>query len=78
MKYIGLTRGGNNGAIAILEIVGETKYYDINGLNSLIENTQNIEYKEELNRAIVALESIVDFEDIPEFESGIPQQGMLF
>lgn len=78
MKYIGLTRGGNNGAIAILEVSGETKYYDVNGIVSLSNNSQNVSHKEELKKALTALEGIIDYEDIPEFESGIPQQGMLF
>jgi len=78
VKYLGLTRGGNSGAIAIVEFNGEAKYYDLYGLASLMKNAQNPLHKEELKRAIMALEGIVDYEDIPEFESGIPQQGTLF
>lgn len=78
MKYLGLTRGGNSGAIVILNINGEDKYYDIYGLNSLCKNAQNPLHQEELRKAVLALENVVNFEDIPEFESGIPQQGALF
>ena len=78
MKYLGLTRGGNSGAIAILEFNGEAKYYDSHGLTSLMKNAQDPLHKKELERAIMALEGVVNYEDIPEFESGIPQQGTLF
>ena len=78
MKYLGLTRGGNYGAIAILEFDGESRYYDINGLQSLVKNTDSPLHQKELHQAIAALAGIVDYEDVPEFEGGIPQQGMLF
>lgn len=78
MKYLGLTRGGNSGAIAILDISGEVKYYDINGINSLIRNTQNSLHQQQLKQALEALEGVINYEDIPEFEGSIPQQGTLF
>ena len=78
MKYIGLARGGNEGAIAILEIDGMQKYYDLLGVAALLQQAADKSDKNELQQALLSLKNIDDSTEIPEFEGGFPQQGTLF
>ncbi len=77
MKFIGLTRGGTEGVIAIVEVDGDNKYFERIALLSLLEKATN-ESKLELSKALNELIAVANLEDVPEFEGGIPQQGSLF
>jgi len=77
LKFVGLTRGGLEGVIAIVECDGSHRYYEKVALLSLIEKASG-ESLQELEKALTQLNEISNLEDIPEFESGIPQQASLF
>lgn len=77
MKFIGLTRGGADGVIAIIEIGGRERYYEKLALVSLLKNADE-DMRGELEKALHAVDSTSDLEEVPEFESGIPTQPSLF
>ncbi|MGH1541116.1 MAG: hypothetical protein ACRBHB_11885 [Arenicella sp.] len=78
IKFIAITRGGNDGLIAVIEINGEQKYYDQLGVESLQKNDMDAAMQVQLQLALDALSDVDDYDAVPEFEGNIPEQGSLF
>jgi len=78
IEFVTLIRGGNDGVLAIINFDGVSKYFEINGVRSLLKQHQSPSQQRELQKAIDAIESIDNFDDIIEFEGGLPVQGSLF
>lgn len=77
MKFVGITRGGVDGVIAIFEADGHIKYFEKLAIISLLKQASG-DYAVELHSAIHALDRVESYDDVPEFESGIPSQPSLF
>ena len=78
IEFITVTRGGPEGLIAVVEINAETKYFELLGLQSLLK-TYSVKHQQvQLQKAITALQSIDNLDDVAEFEGGLPVQGSLF
>lgn len=77
MKFLGLTRGGADGVIAIFEEGSDFKYFEKIAISSMLK-TCSAEQAKQFDLAIKAIDNIQSFDEVPEFESGIPQQASLF
>lgn len=78
IEFITITRGGSDGLIAVIEMNGEAKYFELPGIQSMLKTyTQKHQYQQ-LQKAIAALLSTDNLDDIAEFEGGLPIQGSLF
>lgn len=78
IEFITVTRGGGDGLMAIVEINAEAKYFELIGLESLLKKYPEDFQQKQLNKAIFAIQSVDDLDDIVEFEGGLPVQGSLF
>ena len=63
--------------IAIIEYDGDRKYFERVALESLI-NTKQSGDKKVFQQALHAVVMVESLEDVPEFESSIPEQPSLF
>jgi len=64
--------------MAIVNIAGELKYYELLGLKSLLQRYQKPKQQIALNLAINAILSVENLEEVSEFEGNMPVQGSLF
>ena len=78
IEFITVTRGGSDGLIAVVEINAEAKYFELLGLQSMLKACTIPQQQSQLLKAINALQSIDDLDEIAEFEGGLPVQGSLF
>lgn len=78
IDFITITRGGGEGLIAVISINGEDKYYESEGLKSLLNIYTEVSQQIALKQAIAAVNDVNDLDTVPEFEGGLPVQGSLF
>ena len=78
VEFVTITRGGAEGLVAVLEIDGEHKYFDLVGLQSILKTCQNENHALAIQTAMQVMDKITNIDDIPEFEGGLPVQGSLF
>lgn len=78
IEFITITRGGESGLLAVLNVNDEHKYYELSGLNSLLKKYTSEQQQTALLHAIAAIKTTEDLDDVPEFEGGLPVQGSLF
>jgi hypothetical protein len=77
VEFVTITRGGGEGLIAVLDVNGEHKYFELVGLKSLLK-TCSANQQLAIQYAVTTMHSIDSVDDIPEFEGGLPVQGSLF
>ena len=78
IEFIRVTRGGIDGLIDIVEINAEPKYFELLGLQSLLKKYTQTHQQQELRKAISAIQSVENLDEVVEFEGGLPVQGNLF
>ena len=78
IEFLTITRGGETGLLAVLNIDGEHKYYELAGLNSLLKKYTSKKQQAALQQAIEIINDSEDLDEVPEFEGGLPVQGSLF
>jgi len=78
IEFITITRGGSDGLIAVIEMNGEAKYFELLGVQSMLKTYTQEHQQQQLQKAIAALLSTDNLDDIAEFEGGLPVQGSLF
>ena len=78
IEFVTITRGGAEGLLAVMNVNDEHKYYELEGLHSLLKIFTTDEQKYALKAAITAIEKTVNLDEVPEFEGGLPVQGSLF
>lgn len=78
IEFVTITRGGAEGLLAVINVNDEHKYYELEGLHSLLKIYTSDEQKCALQEAIMTIEKSVNLDEVPEFEGGLPVQGSLF
>ena len=78
IEFITITRGGESGLLAVLNINEEPKYYELAGLNSLLKKYTSEQQQAALLKGIVAIKTTENLDEVPEFEGGLPVQASLF
>jgi len=78
IEFITITRGGESGLLAVLNVNDEHKYYELSGLNSLLNKYTSEQQQAALQKGIMAIKTTEDLDKVPEFEGGLPVQRSLF